>query len=229
MKPEIFTSRQALVNLYNKRMKLDLKPDDVDFSTPIRAQPGQPYNTLVTISPKTHVMAIGNCKVAYNRVHVSRLGVISVDRGDAVTMHDLLQKIQDKYDLVLTQEDVEDTVIDPFLQGTIVLSIQFKPTSVMYYGGAEIFTPTYPAPVPASVWESIAPAGTVISEYCYGEDRMVSKHDGQGGFYNEVVLMNSPLCGFDADKIYIFIDGSNADTVFTIEDEIGGGGAEVPI
>jgi hypothetical protein len=83
MKPEIFTSRQALVNLYNKRMKLDLKPDDVDFSTPIRAQPGQPYNTLVTISPKTHVMAIGNCKVAYNRVHVSRLGVISVDKGDA--------------------------------------------------------------------------------------------------------------------------------------------------
>ena len=229
MKPEIFTSRQALVNLYNKRMKLDLKPDDVDFSTPIRAQPGQPYNTLVTISPKTHVMAIGNCKVAYNRVHVSRLGVISVDRGDAVTMHDLLQKIRDKYDLALTQEDVEDTVIDPFLQGTIVLSIQFKPTSVMYYGGAEIFTPTYPAPVPASVWESIAPAGTVISEYCYGEDRMVSKHDGLGGFYTELVLGNSPLCGYDTNRIYVFIDGSNADAVFSLEDQIGGGGAEVPI
>lgn len=229
MKPEIFTSRQALVNLYNKRMKLDLRPDDVDFSTPIRANAGQPYNTLVTISPKTHVMAIGNCKVAYNRIHVSRLGVISVDRGGAVTMHDLLQKIQDKYDLVFTHEDVEDTVIDPLLQGIIALDIQIKPTSVMYYAGAEIFTPTYPTPVAPSVWESIAPAGTVISEYCYGENRMVSKHDGQGGFYTELVLENSPLCGFDADKIYIFIDGSNADTVFTIEDQIGGGGAEVPI
>ena len=229
MKPEIFTSRQALVNLYNKRMKLDLKPDDVDFSTPIRAQPGQTYNTLVTISPKTHVMAIGNCKVAYNRVHVSRLGVISVDKGDAVTTHDLLQKIRDKYDLALTQEDVEDTVIDPFLQGTIVLSIQFKPTSVMYYGGAEIFTPTYPAPVPASVWESIAPAGTVISEYCYGEDRMVSKHDGLGGFYTELVLGNSPLCGYSTNRVYVFIDGSNADAVFSLEDQIGGGGAVVPV
>jgi hypothetical protein len=27
----------------------------------------------------------------------------------------------------------------------------------------------------------------------------------------------------------IFIDGSNADAVFSLEDQIGGGGAEVPI
>ena len=107
---------------------------------------------------------------------------------------------------MLTHEDVEDTVIDPLLQGIIVLNIQFKPTSVMYYAGAEIFTPTYPTPVAPSVWESVAPAGTVISEYCYGENRMVSKHDGLGGFYTELVLENSPLCGFDPNMVYILID-----------------------
>lgn len=229
MKPEVFSSRQALVNLYNKRMKLSLKPEDVDFSTPMRMEQGKPYNTTVIISPKTHVMAIGDCKVGYNRIHISRLGVITIERGDAVTMHDLLSAIRTKYELVLTEEDVEDTVIDPLLQGLIVLDLQIKPTSVMYYSGLEVFTPTYPVPVTASQLVNLPPAGTIISQYCYGDNLMVSKHDGQGGYYTELVLENSPDCGYDPNKTYVIIEGSNAETAFSLEDQIGGGGAEVPI
>jgi hypothetical protein len=210
-------------------MKLNLNPDDVDFSTPLRVEQGKPYNTLVTISPKTHIMAIGNCKVAYNRVHISRLGVIAVDKGYAVTMHDLLDEINVKYDLNLTAEDVEDTLLDPLIDGLIVLHLQVKPTSVMYYTGQEIFTPTYPQSIVDTPEIKLPEAGTVIGEFCYGEDRMVAKNDGLGSSYNELVMANSPLCGFDPDAVYVIIDGGGADTVFSIGDQIGGGGAELPI
>jgi hypothetical protein len=229
MKPDVYTSRQSLVNLYNKRMNLNLNPDDVDFSTPLRVEAGKPYNTLVTISPKTHVMAIGNCKVAYNRVHISRLGVIAVDKNVAVSMHDLLDEINAKYELNLTTEDIEDTLLDPLMDGVIVLTLQVKPTSVMYYSGTEIFTPTYPQSIANTPEINLPEAGTVISEYCYGEDRMVNKNDGLGGSYTELVLANSPECGFDPDATYVIIDGGTAETVFPIDDQIGGGGAELPV
>lgn len=143
----IHTGKEILLAYYNRIYQRTLSIANVDFGIPVKLDtPGTTHNTTIKITPKLGSRYYGTIKLNYDRIHKSLLGNIVVDKGSAVRVHDLLPAINEKYGIKLTDEDVENDLLDPFTNGDIVVDLVIKPDSVLFYDGTFIYTPNYPDP-----------------------------------------------------------------------------------
>ena len=145
--PAIATGKEILVAYYNKKKILNLKVSDVEFSTPERIETvGTLTNSSVRLFPKLGTPFNGSPKIYYDRVHINYLGTIVIDKGSAIRLYELLDAINEKYNINISEDDVENEILTPTVHGEILINFQVKPTSVTYYSGDVIYTPNYPDP-----------------------------------------------------------------------------------
>lgn len=142
----IYSGKEILLAYYNRQFQRNIGLEDIEFDTPVKLTAPTNYNTVIRLYPRLGSRYYGSPRLFYDRIHVSYLGTIVVPKGMAVRTHDLLNAINEKYSINLTEEDVENDLLDPFSNGNIVVSLRIKPTSVMFYDGAIVYTPNYPDP-----------------------------------------------------------------------------------
>jgi hypothetical protein len=136
-----YNTREVLVELINLNDNLNVTVDDVEFGTPVRVtDPNPPRNTRLQITSKTESGFYGVKTINYNRMHISEIGTIQVERGAANNHIALLPAINTKYGLFLTAEDIVDQVIPVGQTGLITVPLEISANSLSFYGGAIIVT-----------------------------------------------------------------------------------------
>lgn len=144
---QVYSGKRILLEYYNRVYRRNLQLSDVTFGIPQRVDVlNTNFNTTVRIYPNLGTRYYGSPRLNYDRIHVSYLGSISVPKGAAVRVHDLLDTINDKYNINLSEEDVENDLLDPIVNGEITVTLRIKQESVMFYDGSIIYTPNYPDP-----------------------------------------------------------------------------------
>lgn len=139
-----YNTREVLVELINLNDNLTVTVDDVEFGLPVRiTDPSPPRNTRVQITAKTESGFYGVKTINYNRMHISEVGVIQVERGAANNHVALLPAINTKYGLFLTAEDIVNQTIPAGQTGLITVPLAINPNSLSFYDGAVIVT-TWP-------------------------------------------------------------------------------------
>lgn len=93
---------------------------------------------------KAHTGYYGFRTVYYNRIHVSELGAIKVPYADEQFLTQVLPKINVKYGILIKPEDVYEQIITPPANpgDDIILDLQFRPESLVFYGGDRIIIGT---------------------------------------------------------------------------------------
>ncbi len=133
--------KEVLLDSLNFKLSTNFKLEDFDFGLPAAVTtPNPTHNTVITFGPKAHSGYYGIRKIYYNRVHISELGNISVVKGSATRVSHLLQKINQKYGILITELDIYDAVLPDIPQGQteIEVLLDFRPTSIVFYGGTKI-------------------------------------------------------------------------------------------
>lgn len=145
--PTIYTGKEILVAYYNKKKNLNLSVDDVIFDVPQRVDiPGSLSNSSVRLFHKLGTPYVGSPKIYYDRIHVSYLGTITIEKGTSTRLYQLLPAINSKYNISITPDDVEDEFYGSIGGGEILVNLKIKESSVTYYDGDIIYTPRYPNP-----------------------------------------------------------------------------------
>lgn len=119
---------------------VDYTFDDFDFSDPERVTiPNPQKNTKIYFGPKLDSGHAGVRKVFYNRIHTSEFKDIRVDYDGESTLVQLLPKINEQLGLLIVPEEILDKPITPPSgDQQVLVQLEFKPESIMYYGGKEI-------------------------------------------------------------------------------------------
>lgn len=115
--------------------------DDFDFGEPVEVTtPSPTHNTMIPFGPKLTSGAIGVRRVFYNRVHAAELGNIIVPWSNELFIKDLLPKINEKYGVLITEDDIIDNVVPSPAPGqtNVQVNLVFSPTSVVFYSSAQI-------------------------------------------------------------------------------------------
>ena len=137
--------KEVLLASLNYKLGKDFTLDDFEFSDPEPvAIPNPTHNTMIKFGPKAHSGYYGTKKIYYNRIHVSELGIIRVEKGTATRVSHLLQKVNQKYGILITELDIFDAILPELQPGQteIEVDFDFRPTSVVYYGGTKIILGT---------------------------------------------------------------------------------------
>lgn len=183
----------VLLSIINQLDGGAISTADVDFDLPQRATGPTPLrNTKVRLFPKMTSEYFGSRLFWYNRIHVSEISPIAVNKGTANSYWDLIDEINETYGLFLSTDDIVDTPIPPEQTGLIYLTLDINPNSLMFYGGPLIITPDYTADGPSGP----PVAGTLLSQACSGLDLMGTFADGSGGSYVGLLEANSLSCGY---------------------------------
>ena len=146
-----YNAKDVIIEYIRENEGLDVYLTDVDFSNPTRAEPTSDpenpgdtilplRNTFVKITPKTVSGLYGVKTFHFNRIHISEVGVIEVEKGAATTHAGLLPAINTKYGLYLMPDDIVDQILNPALTGLITVVLQINPNSLTFYDGAVIAT-----------------------------------------------------------------------------------------
>lgn len=87
-------------------------------------------NTIVKVIAKVGSPYFGRKKLLYNRISIGDLPVISVDVDTETTIYQLLNKINEKYGLYLTELDIFNGLVTG--SGQTVIDLAFRPTSLIF-------------------------------------------------------------------------------------------------
>ena len=132
---------RVINTIYGKNFTLD----DFDFGKPeFVVTPNPTHNSYVKLGPKAHTGYYGFRTVYYNRIHVSELGTIKVPYAGEQFLTQVLPKINVKYGILIKPEDVYEQIIAPPATpgADIILDLQFRPESLVFYGGDRIIIGT---------------------------------------------------------------------------------------
>lgn len=122
-----------------------LNVNDFGFSDPEMVTiAGPTHNSRIRFLPKAASGFYGAKWVYYNRIHVTELGSIRVAKGSYTRLSQLLPQINDKYGILIVPADIYDQVLTdpPPGETEIEIILDFRPTSVIYYGGTRIIAGT---------------------------------------------------------------------------------------
>lgn len=137
-----YNAKDVILEYIRNNEGLDVYLDDVEFSNPVKS-PTSPIplrNTSVTITPTTTSGFYGKKIFHYNRIHISELGTITVEKGSATNHEQLLPAINLKYGLYLVPDDIINQPISPMLTGEIEVDLVINPNSLTWYDGPIIET-----------------------------------------------------------------------------------------
>lgn len=140
-------NRQRLIGLYLKENNLDnvLEIQDFDthfeFDDPIRLDTlPTPKNTKIFVTAKLSSPYFGIKTLRYNRIHLTDLPTITVNKTTETSLYDLLPLINQTYGLVLNNQDIEDQDITAIPVGPFTPTFVIKTTSLIFYSGTKILT-----------------------------------------------------------------------------------------
>ncbi len=131
----------VLMAAVNQKLGTNYALTEFNFSDPVAvAVPTPTHNTMIRMVPYVHSGYYGSRKVYYNRIHVTELGQISVVRGNAVNVTDLLAQINEKLGILIKPTDIYDAVLPAAIPGetSVAVDLNFRETSVIFYGGTKI-------------------------------------------------------------------------------------------
>ena len=137
---------------------------------------------------------LGKIVVYYNRIHVSALGLVRVERNQSDYVSDLLGAVNAQKGVYISNVDIIDEALPPRIYnlGKIELDLSFAAGSWFWYSGVpsvSVALPVAPIVYPAN--------GTAIDAGCHGYAYTQSLADGSGGFTEVVLDAHSVLCGWD--------------------------------
>lgn len=114
---------------------------EYDFTEPERVTIQNPrYNSKIKLGPRAATGMIGFKTFYYNRIHVSEIGPLKITWQNEQFLTELLPRLAEKYGIPLTVDDVfEQVIVPPVAPETeVALTLNFKDSSVAYYGGSFI-------------------------------------------------------------------------------------------
>jgi hypothetical protein len=130
----------VLLALINAKENTNLVMSDFVFSDPeIPSEINPIRNTKIKLIPKAASGYYGVKTIYYNRVHLSELGAVTIEKGSAINLVDLLPSINTKYGVYIKPSDVVDYRLPSV--GTsqdIVVTLDFTSTSVVFYSSEQM-------------------------------------------------------------------------------------------
>lgn len=161
----MLNAKQYLIGLVYAETQTYLSEIDVVFSDPVRQEHGSSRNTHVKVYPKVWVAFANGYDVYYNRVHSSRVRPFKILKGNAKTVHQVIDIINDTQEFNFTTDDLVDNAL-PIAdsEGYVIFKAEFKPTSLGFYSGdivktvTEYIDPTQPLPPEPVNPDDIPPA-----------------------------------------------------------------------
>ena len=190
--------KTLLYDAINAKLNITIDQTQYDFSLPERiTTPSPSHNTIIYIGPKAHVGSYGVKAVLYNRIHVSELGTIEVYWGTETKLSELLPKINAKYGILVTVDDIYDENLPTKQPGqaTIQVNLKFKKNSIIFYGEEKINLGTKDPATGAVVFPS---AGQLIHSFCDNGDKKGVFTDGNGQGVVKLIEASSPDCQITA-------------------------------
>lgn len=130
--------RAILLSIINKTENKNLQVADFDFGNPQTPTVQGPLkNSIITITPKAGSGYYGARTVWYNRIHISEMGLLYVDRlVTDVMVSDLLPRINESYGVEIKPSDIIDVALPTDINTPA--DIQFSESSIIFYGGDKI-------------------------------------------------------------------------------------------
>lgn len=222
-------NKQRILDSINKHTNVTISKEDFDEEFDI-ATPELLYtnprkkNTKLQIVPKELSSYYGIRTVHYNRIHKNALGLIEVTRTNELTVSELLQQINNNYNLFLTPYDVVDYPLDDVQSGTFILPLEITNTSLMFYEGR-------PSPYnDQPVRDLIYPKDTLITSYCVGKEKYGMFSDGLGGTYERFLAYSSNFCDSSLLKTsYLVLFGGDSNEIYDTWQVAGTGGSSMRI
>ena len=135
------SNKQNLLVAINAANNTNYTLDDYDFTDPERVTiPSPTYNSKIRLGPKAATGMIGFKVIYYNRIHASEIGPLKITWQNEEFLTELLPRLSEKYGIAITVDDVyEQRLVPPVAPETEVsITLNFKDTSVAYYGGTAI-------------------------------------------------------------------------------------------
>lgn len=115
------------------------------FNPPERVTiPLPKYNTKIKLGPLAATGMIGFKTIYYNRIHASEIGPMKLTWQNEQYLSEMLPRLSQKYGLSIQVDDVyEQIIVPPVAPETEVnITLNFKESSVAYYGGTQIILGT---------------------------------------------------------------------------------------
>ena len=132
--------KELLLAAINRKTGRDYTLRDFEFGEPeaVTDVPTPTHNTSIKFGPKLDSGYYGVRTVYYNRIHASELGGIIVPYDGETRLIQLLGKINEKYGILITADDVEDTLVQGVVGSQVGVTLEFKPSSLIFYSSTQI-------------------------------------------------------------------------------------------
>lgn len=134
------TPEQILMDKFNAINALNLSVDDWVFGEP-QSSVTVGYNTEVTLSPKVTTQWFASFKMYYNRMNIASIldnDLVSVPRGAAVMLSDVITDLNTLYGLNIQSEDYFDSTLVPINpadpDAEVPVTFSCKPGSFLFFG-----------------------------------------------------------------------------------------------
>ena len=201
--------KQFLVEKVAVAAKLPLTLIDVDFDVPLKMSNGSPRNTSVKVFTKPWISSYGSWTVAYDRIHQTEVRPIVLLKGNATTVHELMEEINYKYGFDFEVEDLVDSPLPAAdTNGVISFYLQFTDRCLGCYHGTVVRTtgehsqPMQPLPTPPENPNEPTPtiypypsANTLVRTECRGSDLWAFRSTGDSGNLTATLQQaSSPDC-----------------------------------
>jgi hypothetical protein len=131
--------KKNILNMYSGTTRRPESQFDYEFENPVKNEDsGVSANTSVLVSKKP-LGRFESFTIKYNRLHISTLGVISVQKGTSTSVFQLLEKINTKYNTSFTQDDVVDNVLgEADGNGDVIVELVLTGKSLQFYSGSVV-------------------------------------------------------------------------------------------
>lgn len=127
-------SKEIVVDLINATHGTAFQPADLVFSPPLRLLTG-PYDTSLVVAGDLEGKLAGQVGLHYNRVPLNAVaptGPITIVRGEAATVADLLPSINAVCGTFFKPEDIQDAPLPEQTEASVPLVLQAAEYSLVY-------------------------------------------------------------------------------------------------
>ena len=131
--------RKTLFDLINVVSPKKYSVATADLVDPLRAPDNSQKNTVIVLIEQPDLGLFNPKHVWYNRIHTSRLGALTLSKGTAFTVKDLLVQINASLNTIISPDELNDFVLPPpDADGKVTFSLLFNDSSFRYYSGPEV-------------------------------------------------------------------------------------------
>lgn len=204
----MLTGIEYLTNKVKQTTSVNINVEDLVFSNPVKLNHGETRNTLVMVFPRPWIPLITGYEFRYNRIHYSDISTFVIYKTQAKSVYDLLDVINNQYELRLNTKDVVDTPLpQEDVDGRISFRVKINENSHTFYDTEVVRTitefidldnPPPPPPVdpevPAVSLSVSIPDNTLLRTMCKGGDLWAIYGHSDGSITEELQFTDDPSC-----------------------------------